>query len=99
MAYAKKQLAYYREMMGIPDTPPAELVLRLRSWPSTRRESPARDCHEAALVIEELLADAERYRWLRSVDSFAEWNRAGHYAADALDAAIDAALAEQKEPT
>jgi predicted nucleotidyltransferase len=60
MAYAKKQLAYYREMMGIPDTSPADLVLKLRSWPSTRRESPARDCHESALVIEEQAAEIER---------------------------------------
>ena len=37
--------------------------------------------------------DAKRYRYLRCVDSFAEWNRLGHYAADALDATVDRALA------
>lgn len=36
---------------------------------------------------------AERYRWLRSIDSSTEWNRIGHYAADALDKKIDAAIA------
>jgi len=32
-----------------------------------------------------------RYRWLRRIDSYNEWNRVGHYAADALDATVDAA--------
>lgn len=40
----------------------------------------------------EIEADARRYRWLRRVDSYAEWNRVGHFAADALDAAVDAAI-------
>jgi len=38
-----------------------------------------------------LREDAERYRWLRRIDSYNEWNRVGHYAADALDATVDAA--------
>ena len=44
--------------------------------------------------VAELEADAGRYRWMRGIDSFAEWTRVGHYAADALDAAIDAAMKE-----
>ena len=47
--------------------------------------------------LAEAVRDAKRYRWLRRIDSFAEWNRVGHYAADALDAAIDAAIAAQGE--
>ena len=36
--------------------------------------------------------DAERYRWLRSIDSYSEWNRMGHYAEHALDKMVDAAI-------
>lgn len=37
--------------------------------------------------------DAARYRWLRSIDSYGEWQRVGHYAADALDKLVDDAIA------
>lgn len=37
--------------------------------------------------------DAARYRWLRSIDTHAEWRRVGHYAAGALDAKVDSAMA------
>lgn len=67
--------------------------------------STLRQKHDDALTLlvtlrqqlEEAVRDAKRYRWLRRIDSFAEWNRVGHYAADALDAAIDAAIAAQGE--
>jgi hypothetical protein len=56
-----------------------------------------REMLDAAEAIRQLQAenealrnDAERYRWLRKIDSHAEWNRVGHYAADALDNIIDA---------
>lgn len=39
--------------------------------------------------------DAARYRWLRSIDSYSEWERVGHYADDALDKLVDAALSSQ----
>lgn len=63
-----------------------ECVREMRAELSTLRQQ-----------LEEAVRDAKRYRWLRRIDSFAEWNRVGHYAADALDAAIDAAIAAQGE--
>jgi hypothetical protein len=48
-------------------------------------------------AIEALQADAARYRWLRSSNASNEWNRLGHYGVDALDSAIDAAMALDRE--
>jgi hypothetical protein len=59
-------------------------------------------CNEAQRLTAErdaLRVDAERYRWLRGIDSYATWNSCGHYAADALDAKIDAARAQGGTPT
>ena len=49
---------------------------------------------EMIVQLRRMADDAARYRWLRSIDSYSEWNRCGHYAEHALDAIIDAALSK-----
>ena len=123
-AFARNQLAYYREMMGIPDTsaggmspkvrlPPlhcgfdaisAEQAECLRQWATS---AVLADRERRAGLIEELLADAKRYRWLRERHRVLarmecasglglDLRRVYVDTAEKLDAAIDAALAEQR---
>jgi hypothetical protein len=49
----------------------------------------------AALREEQADRDGERYRWLRSV-GHTQLNVMAHYAEGAMDAAIDAAMAQEK---
>jgi hypothetical protein len=53
-------------------------------------------CDRQAAEIERLRADAERYRWLRTADSVPISPQAARDPV-AYDAAIDAAMAKQKE--
>lgn len=69
----------------------AELEADRDSW-AKQADDRVDDALRFAAERDALLEDAERYRWLRSIDSADEWNRVGHYAADALDKIIDAAI-------